>query len=340
MRIRKRVYFIHGFDPRGNGLYYRFFRKEKPDKVIFSKLNENTFTINEDIDFVILDWHKLVRNHWFKGFKLVWHLIIHYLKLLTLISVFYQNSKIFLLTSLYPAVIILLLVVLNTAILCHDVYLGLYCIVLTYCLTPKIFERTGAIWISRNLIFYFFKKREEYLIQLSDKFAQTILQVEQFNPAEEIVIVAHSNGAYYIVSTIAKVLRQNPELDSKIIMLTLGSCMPNILLMRGHHALVYDDFYLIANSSIVWHDLTEVTDGLCFFKVNMYKRYKIEAYNLYLHSIPVHKLFSRKKWIALQINRLQLHFSYFVVYDNEDEYKYNFFDMIISKDTRQYLGAL
>lgn len=335
--MRKSVYFIHGFDPRGSMVYYEMFKRNLPVGTIISELLGNHFFLNNETEFVFLDWHKLVRGYFSSGLNFIINLIWYYVKFLRHGYRIYKLSKIFLLTGSYPLIILVVYFLPCILLLLHSYFMGAVLFLLECFCLPWVFKFTKASWLSEYLIFHFSIELIEMQNHISKTFKKTIVDDIVLN--QETVIVAHSLGVSLIMPMLSNIIvALKPDLASKITLVTFGSCMPIDSLVNKCKAQMQTGFKILAASGIAWHDFTAIYDGICFYKVDIYEELGISNSKMILHSIPFESLFTKERWKKMRWNQLLVHFLYFLKYDYA--YNYNFFDMILSSNTREYLSKL
>lgn len=305
--LRKRVYFLSGFDPRGATFYHRLFREESRKsgrltgaEITTSKRNNvnslisqwqvtvNTAGISTNIDYRFLIWDNVIRQSWISGtLALIWAAIPLYITHFKcrLFTHFRQAGRGPYICSLYgfwfsaTALIVALLVmlslfymsqlILSQPFICLLIGLVGATAALTYLL--KLGEQMSAWWILQTYVFiarWGVKPLPEVNAQII-VFAQTVITEHEANPDQEITIVAHCVGAIISIPLLAYLIEHAPtSLNNKLCLVTMGQCIPYLSYIPSAKHFRKDLQTVVDSTRFSWIDFGARADPLCFDEVS------------------------------------------------------------------------
>jgi hypothetical protein len=351
----RKVFYVSGFDPRGDKFYYRMYRQElstfskksqqdikisklKKESEIESLWEVENKTLDIKTSYSFLGWQDVVQNNWIKNpFLLIAFSFIAYYRYIRFMD--WQKltklAKSPLFTLFYPlAVLVFLFLVIfaSISIATGDASLFNKSVLIIFCtfLFYSIIQKIKTIWLLRFFIFNsnsFNSEKTDVRARVA-KFASVIKKELEENAYDEIALICHSNGTILIsplLSELSKICDES--LINKITILSLGQCIP--LISCNKKAKLYkDDLKKAAKFGCKWVDLSYPADGAAYAKTNpLYPiDQELEEVNLQfdLHSPRFYKYFSPQRYKKLKRNKFDLHFQYLKNTDKPSKYNYLF----------------
>jgi hypothetical protein len=305
--LRKRIYYLSGFDPRGAAFYHRLFREESRKstkltglEVTTGKRNKQSNLISQwsveihmdgqatHIDYRFLHWDTVIRQFWANStLALIWKSLPLYLAHFKcrLFAKFREAGRGPYICSLYgfwfscAIVLVALAAFAGVFFLSQSVYanhllnfalagLSAYAVIQA---GLKLGEHMSAWWILQTYVFiarWGVKPLPEVDAQIA-AFAETIITEHEANPDQEICIVAHCVGAIISIPLLAHLIKHAPSsLTNKLCLVTMGQCIPYLSYIPSA---VHFRKYLqtvVDSARFSWVDFGARADPLCFDEVS------------------------------------------------------------------------
>lgn len=308
--VRRRIYFLSGFDPRGAAYYHRFFTEQLN---LFSLRQGCDFRLGrrppsrgdrllsrwqleglsgQDHELVFLHWDDIARQHWPRQpLLLIWDYLCMYVWYVLRGGNFRiaRWSRRVALVGHYPVMALSLAVILALAIGVLAMLLGrlllpslllaaavtLAFIGLILRLSWALAEHLGIVWLVRSIRFthQLGQARDSDLRWRVQSLAQEICALEAESGAEEITLVGHSSGSFVMVMMAAELRRQDDWscLRPRLRLLSLGQNLANLAVHPGARRFHQDLIELAQEPRPPWADITSHHDYLCFAGVDPYR---------------------------------------------------------------------
>lgn len=305
--VKKRVYFLGGFDPRGAAYYHRLFREEARKgaklsgvQITTGKRNSLSKLVNQwqvesvwgerkfSIDYRFLNWDDLIRQYWVRN---TWLLIFKAIPMYCshvksgLFKKFRMAGKGPYLFSIYPllfisiatasillaAMLVYFLVqpLFNNVLLSVVLAIGVASVITKF--ADKMGEKMGVWWVLQSFVFtsLWAEKPLADVEQRNDDFADQIIQDQLASPVDEILLIGHCSGTMMSVEVMDKIIsRQQESLKDKLTFITLGQIIPYLsYVTTATH--FHKSLQNVANDNTYpWFDMGARADPLCFQQVN------------------------------------------------------------------------
>lgn len=334
--IKRKVFFVSGYDPRGPDYYYQLMGKEVKKWNVLSnrqvtigdKLNEDfletRFLLSDEdleVDFSLLHWNDLVEASWNGGFRELVSLVLnayhHIFK-----SKGWQKlkshggmDKAFKL-PLKIGLIISLCIFMTIALIFFALQFSYGFLILILFIFPivifsvSMFRRYNLMWLIKSIKtgFSMFNRHEYNWDERIEQWRERVYD-SNLKEYDEVWLVSHSYGTM-LASFLLHELSKDSFQDTDIKMLTLGTVAPIFLLFeddnKGHDVLKN-----LANEDIEWFDISSPADPICFALSNPFVQAGDSARaKAYLTSPRFHKAYSKERYSKLKKNKLALHTSY------------------------------
>lgn len=355
--FKRKVFYIAGFDPRGAGHYHRLYKQHA---ALQSSVGETSYDVSlrrrmtdlshgwdvrasvggrvAETIFEFLSWNDIVRQQWHEGISSIAQCLMEFFRHYVFSGLFFffgKRAPQQLIAGFYPAVFILLSVAaclflayifskplegMMAALAAMAVFAGS----LKICL--MIAEKYAVFWVLRILVFSSRWSRggiagmNERIEFFSSRIAES-LQEEY----DEIMLVSHSVGCMVSVPVIAETLRRAAGSDKKIVVLTLGQCIP-LMSFQPQADDYRRDLEIVAHDPrIIWWDYTARTDGACFPLLDFVTASGItrrETANLRILSPRFFMLYKPQHYRRLRFNWYKMHFLYLLSTDYAGGYDY------------------
>jgi len=342
-QLRKRVYFLSGFDPRGSAFYYRLFveqlrayaaRTGRPLKVGRRRGQKDpllsSWQVEEAgrsvLEVCFLHWDDIARQNWPKNpLRLIadgvgmafWYVFCGGLPATA------RWAPRAALCGLWPLLFFLfwLFVIAALAVATAQILspwlvpLVVPCIAL---LAWRLAELQGVVWLYRSIRFTYRlgQARDGGLRPRLFELAKRIVLLERAAPAQRVQLVGHSSGSFVMAMLAAELHRQpsfSAELQPRLSLLSLGQNLANLALHKGAVAFHEDLRTLAAVPRLPWRDITSRDDYLCFAAVDPYRSCGLAIEPPAYPQLELIKLAPRlalSSWWALITNQFPLHFQY------------------------------
>lgn len=337
--MKRRIYYIHGFDFRGVAWYHKFFKKSAPSCFKIADLEDNKFKINNDIEFVILSWQEIVLKNWFGKFKIFLIFLAHFFQFFFTSkykSLQKMDTKLAVIIKAGTIALFCSLLILILSLILFGKYAALLSFIVMSAIFVFLFKKLNLFWLFLTTYFVDKKISVDLINVVTGIFLDAFNAIEKSNPAEEIIFLAHSVGTVYIPQLINMISGQEDGNKKISTAITFGSILPFLYLTNKKW--LFDELTDLSNKNIPWHDFSAKSDALCFFCTDLYKLCGISGASVYLHNLRFASYFKPFRWKRLRSNKLLVHFLYFKKYDQGA--KYNFFEMLCSDNIQNYLEGL
>ena len=364
--LKRRVYFLSGFDPRGSSFYYRLFveqlqaygartgrglsvgrRRGQQDPLLSSwQVQEHGTPL---LEVCFLHWDDIVRDHWpanpgviiWRGARFgLWYFVrgglIQIARLCPSVA----------LCGLYPLLFwgACGLALVGLALLIQALLPGwsggLAAVVVLLALLPfcwRLAEQQGVIWLFRSILFThrLGQARDGDLRPRLRQLAQRILEQERQAPAPDLLLVGHSSGSF-VMAMLAAELRRQPDfaerLAPRLSLLSLGQNLANLAVHPGASAFHADLACLAQTPRLPWRDITSRDDYLCFAAVDPYRSCGLTleppAYPQ-LQLIQLAQRLGLHSWWRLITTQFPLHFQYLHTAPPELQGGFDYFEALL-----------
>ena len=360
--LKRRVYFLSGFDPRGSSFYYRLFveqlqaygartgrglsvgrRRGQQDPLLSSwQVQEHGTPL---LEVCFLHWDDIARQHWPKNpLQLIadgvviygWYLLRGGLLRIA------RWAPTVALAGLWPflffgfwLVVILAAVLLAVHVL--NVWLALLLASGLSVLAWRLAEQQGVVWLYRSIRFTHIlgQARDGELRPRLRQLAQRLQEREAAWPAAQALLVGHSSGSF-VMAMLAAELRRQPGfaegLAPRLSLLSLGQNLANLAVHRGATAFHADLACLAQTPRLPWRDITSRDDYLCFAAVDPYRSCGLTleppAYPQ-LQLIQLAQRLGLHSWWRLITTQFPLHFQYLHTAPPERQGGFDYFEALL-----------
>jgi len=295
-KLKRKVFYLAGFDPRGVRFYHRLYREQVER---YARLTGETvhmtprragpassaqWTVVNDsagveTDYEFLRWEDLVGKVWIRNpFALAWRSIATYTAHVRHMD-FRRMKKLRqgpVVTILYPpilAVLIPLLLALVPALLVALIlpfWVGaLIGIALAALLTGRVLNKLIVPWLLRFMYFHHRLAADGPGAALDarlDLFARRIVE-ELDGPYDEILLVTHSGGTILGMALLRRILALRPDLPDHFALVGLAQVVP-VVGLRADARWFHDDLRALADKTFRYVDLSFPPDGAAYHGVN------------------------------------------------------------------------
>lgn len=170
------------------------------------------------------------------------------------------------------------------------------------------------------------RERRPVISERSSIFAREIARGVEAGDVDEVVVVAHSLGAVWMLHAVATALRDEPGLARGPVPLGLAGVGSSTLKIALHPAAGWlrDSVQRVADEpAITWAEYDSHVDFICFYKNNTVDALGLTAASKPLRqSIRLSRMLSPETWRRFRGNLLRIHRQY--VMGNEQRYAYDF----------------
>ncbi len=283
--IRRRVFFVAGFDPRGvNGYYQRFSEALAPfaevgplDRPGLYETRWRWRGAAADVAFSFLHWDDIVDQHW-RGKGRIGAQIAAVRALLV-----YQRSGLLtrardgaravrwalLILGLAPAVSIAAALLLTLAVgaigaewLPYGGWLALPALVGALYLCDRAWRRLNLEWLAKGFacIVETALGEKPNWDERCAGFAETIAEAARDGEADEIVVIGHSLGAILAMRAIAGYLELGVASKRPIVLMTLGNIIPFYTWIEPERRAMREGEKVATSREVAWIDVTSGSD--------------------------------------------------------------------------------
>ncbi|MGU9981719.1 hypothetical protein ACJ4V0_16925 [Phreatobacter sp. HK31-P] len=170
------------------------------------------------------------------------------------------------------------------------------------------------------------RERRPVITERAREFAREIAEGVAEGDVDEVVVVAHSLGAVWMLHAVALALQQTPDLARGKVPLGLAGVGSSTLKIALHPAAAWlrESVQRVADEpAITWAEYDSHVDFICFYKNNT-----VDALGLTTATRPVRqsirlsRMLSPETWRRFRGNLLRIHRQY--VMGNEQRYAYDF----------------
>ena len=345
--MRRVVFYISGFDPRGARHYYRFFRDEAAKSALPLTVGKAKKRGDKAMEWVIecegrrvpyvfLCWDDLIRSRWITS-------------PLTLFSASVRSYARYIFsgagakslrhsrnaaTALFYPLLIGGAWTLGGAVAASLPYLSGLHPVGAGALSVSIAALVGYFgvksakkhklgWLLRIYAFCSnYAKRDDAAVAARvGVFARAVRKA--MAEADEVILIGHSVGSILAYETVAELLRDGVDCD-KLTLLTLGQCVPLVGCLPEAEAF-RTRMAAVAASRIKRTDVSSPADGACVPLSDPLERLdgiKTIAAPAQIFSPRFHKSFSPESYAALKKDRFDMHFAYLMAPDKGGEFDF------------------
>ena len=344
--LKRAVFYIPGFDPRGSKFYKRLFKNELKkysratnNDLQFSSTSELNYTI-ESNDVVtnihFMEWDNIVKPIYNSNKHIAW--------LCTLISsimyfghpksaknlIPYKYQILMLLISVIDIIFHITIIVATIAVyakfgIIAGISAALASIALSklyFYIKSKLIDKKIMLWIQSfiSLVLYSrikSKKFEKY----ADIHINKIKEVIDLDEHDEYIIPVHSAGGYPLIFLLNKLPN---KYFSKIKIITMGHCIP-IYINQPHLAKHKQNILRsIEENKTIWLDIYSPADPI---SSRLDTDIHFKNIGIKSRKSQFHKMYDTDKYDELKKNTLLLHFQYIHSGDKQLN-TLNFFTML------------
>lgn len=361
--------FVGGFDPRGAKHYQQLMRQQaqqqrEVDGRIYhvgaraawqslgaERVRHSQWTVQpaqgRATDYVFYEWSDIVRQHWDTRW---WHVVGsawgHYREIARMPHDWrqmYQQKPYTLWTLLYPALYLLLTLLLSVALVLGLLALWPHALGAMAALVAAAGVWRGSFlldrllhvtWLLRIFRFavVFARASEDPLAQRHQAMAQALAQRLRAQPQLQVTVVGFSVGSAMSIGLLHALRAQlEPAQWQRVQWLTLGNCIPLFSLVRGAHTLREQLASLASDGQLYWADISAPADSVSFgdcelLRLAMGRHPQAQAG---VWSAPqrmcsprFHTLFVPHAYRRLRRNKMRMHFQYLMAAQLPGAYDY------------------
>lgn len=286
--VRRRVLFVHGYDPRGPGPYHAMMVDEARtgDLEVGSRTGASwSLAVDwagerSESRFEVLRWDDMVRTFWVRGGEargLPLRYFRAYLRAGVVAEAARSNRPLFVALILPPLIGVLFIgFLLGVATALVALLAGL----LAWFEIDPLWSLFGAaIMLAAPVLWRQLRARLEFdwlsqcfdaLVRFQampdareaklDALAEAILKAAKVPGSEPVIVVGHSIGTLMAVGALARALERDPTLVERLSLVTLGQCL-SVYSRLGGDPLWSRDLAGLVASGVPWIDVTSPADG-------------------------------------------------------------------------------
>lgn len=356
MRLKRKIFYIPGFDPRSEAYYKKLLLSQFPyikDNQLINEKSRVVFNTEQlDVDYEILSWHKEVQAYWGKGFltnlKTTFTLFKEYVFKGAYFRLYKNLSKrdaIQKAFSVYFFLIWLLLFLFagdwlfSEAIdngLSIPVMIGGVLFLLLNIGAYKLFEVLNIFWITRIMNFFvlYANKKVPKVIDKEKVFKAKIIAALESKEFDEVILVAHSVGTILAVDMLSELVGNGQ--DESLTIVTLGHCVSAVSMVKNSEWF-NERLAKLAHKNSYWIDVTAGKDAVAFYKVNP-GLMDVSKPDLTL-SAGFHNIFDASFYKSIKWNFYKVHFLYLYNPTFADKSVFNFYKLLFEPALLQNLKA-
>ncbi len=356
--VRRRVFYVPGFDPAPPRRYRELYRKEarmqaaisgyaidlaeRPQKAGFGWAVTATMDGQQvQTEFEVLVWSDIVRASIGGG------VISTYLQLLRTAWIYISTGALFrlarlrkgpVIAALYPIVVLLAQLVLAVAT-------GIGIGVLASLVLPAA-AGWGIGAVVSGLILQGFRRFDRYIfayylmhdyaftaqhygaypaaLELRLAEFQAVIAKALHGDCDEVLVVGHSSGVHLAASVLADILRSGAA-AVPLGFLSLGQVVPMVSFLPDADRLRADLHFLCTHRGLAWVDVTAPGDGCAFALCDPVAvsgaAAPAKCWPLVISAAFTQTL-SAERWQAMRWRFFRLHFQYLCAFDRPGDYDY------------------
>lgn len=346
---RRRVLFVHGYDPRGPAPYHALMAEEaQPGLLNVGPRQGAAWTVSVDWPegraesrVEVLRWDDLVRAHWVRGARagqLPWRFLRAYLRA-GVIAAAVRDNRPLLAAMVLPSLVVALhamlmvgltaLAILAIAALATRLggsaawgMAGLAGLAAWSPLWRVMQARLDLDWLSQcfDALARFRDMPPDREAKL-DALAARIVEAAAESQDQHIVVVGHSIGTLMAAGAVSRALALSPGLERQARLVTLGHCLSVYARLGGDVGWRRDLARLVA-SDIPWTDVTSPADGASAGRWGPMKfsDHEVAAERVQARSPRFHEALDPARMSRLRRDPRALHFQYLRLSDRPEIY--------------------
>jgi hypothetical protein len=355
MPLHRLVFFIGGFDPKSARFYHRLYRaaaSARPRSAAGEQVEVGSrFSASAEVDawdvrwqapgaelvktrYAVLRWDDIVRRHWARTLRST---LLDYWRVYGLTGAhgmfrrIHRDAPAACWMALLPLAIALACLLLAGVLAGAAGALGLSSMGLaTLAALPAwlllwrgVEARVGSEWLLRLYGFTWLQSRDRVpeLEQRLDAWAAQLVRQAAANPAQEILLVAHSTGTILVVSVLARALALAPWLGKTgpaLSLLTLGHCVPILEQLPQAQRFRAELQRLGGTPGLSWVDLSAPADWAAFARTPPWRQ---AGQAHFVQASPrFHTTLSAAHYARLLRHRHELHLQYLKAPDRASGY--------------------
>jgi hypothetical protein len=326
-RLKRKIFYIPGFDPRSEAYYKKLLFTQFPEiKQSQSNVHESgvSFATDKlDVNYEILSWHKAVKAYWSSGFwgnlKNIKTIFSDYVFQGTWKRLFKLSRRDGLQKAFSPYFFFLWLL-LNCFGLIFIVYsyfneengsvlffVELLILMLVNVLLYMGLNKLNLFWVNRIMNFFVLhSKKLDPLVKESEiNFKKQILTALNSDNFDEVVVVAHSVGSILCLDIMTELAEEKK--GEGLVIITLGHCVSGVSILP-EAGWFNERLKLVERRKFQWIDVTAGKDAVTFYKVTpAYHSYILPDLTL---SAGFHRVFTKDFYQATKWDFYKIHFLY------------------------------
>ena len=341
--MRRKVFYVSGFDPRGVRQHYQTYRKHANlyaeitgENIQVSKRSRSSseavawHVTNESqqahADYTYLDWDSIIKDAWIRH---PFRLFLYGLKTYAYYALHadwraaWQLPKSPLLTFVSPLLILALLplvvFLLTLAVLPSQAFSYVISTGVALLATLYGLKHYHSLWLLR---FFIFNGRccmqfPEVLDERLENFAAIIKQALDDSTYDEVLLVCHSNGSLLAPPLMEKLIEQcKGVVPAHFALVTLGHCIPLLSYLKSNHRF-RAHLGIIAQTPLVWLDIGSPADGVCYALTDPLRAF-FSDYKTAMHVVnpQFYKYYPKARYEVLKKDKFAMHFLYTECADN------------------------
>jgi len=370
-QVKKRIYFLSGFDPRGSSFYYRLFAEELKCYAIRTGRSLKVGRRRGQADALVSSWHVLeegrtilevcflhwddiVRDHWPRNPLVIARQGLSFAVWYLMLGGLFKISRLcpsVALCGLYPLLFFGFVVVTLTTLAwlvkvafsawmapAMATLLAIGAVTLAIPLCWRLADQQGVIWLFRSILFthQLGQARDGALRSRMVELAKRVLAHEAGDPASSLLLVGHSSGSF-VMAMLAASLRREPGFErvaGRLQLLSLGQNLANLAVHKRAAGFHQDLSTLAQLPRLPWRDITSSDDYLCFAGVDPYRSCGLAIDPPEYPELQIIRLVLRlglTNWGSLITNQFPLHFQYLQTAKPELQGGFDYFEHVLGE---------
>ena len=339
-KIRRKIFYIPGFDPRSASYYKKLLLKQFPEikpSLLTQEKHRLKFSHNEVVvDYEILSWHESVKKHWLSGLKgnviNVYALFLHFIfrggywrgSKVTRKDAIQKAFSIYFFTAWFILALLSLFLIIPSSqeSVWQIKFAGYFAVWLLINITIyKVLDKIHIFWVTRIMRFFALYARHETpdVEKIETQFETKIREALTSSEYDEVILVGHSVGSILALNILSQ-LEQKSDC-SKLMLITLGHCVTGVSVVKeaGWYNQRLD---ALKNRKTFWLDVTSGKDAVNFYKVN--PAYNTQAKPNKMLSAGFHKVFKKSFYKSLRWDFYKVHFLYLYRFHQSDQVEFSY----------------